>query len=222
MKVAADQRDRRQRRPGVERLLDDCRGRGVVMEHGGVVVDGRGLAPVLASSNRHDPPTDGGGPDATLDRDPSSPSSRFSSSVPSASSSMRCPRSSSMSSSMSSRPASTTPRRSPSAAARHRRRVSDSACHITQLAEQVDQLLHVAHEVAPGVVLVENVDEVLTRGPRPRRGREPGLGCARPGIRAARSLAFRESHNDSSRENAARSAGVGRDGGGGGSALRCS
>src|SRR5439155_12410482 len=52
--------------------------------------------------------------------------------------------------------------------------------HVAQLAEQVDELLHVAYEVTAGDVLVgDHVGQVVPRRPAVGEGEEPGVG--RPG-----------------------------------------
>ena len=66
--------------------------------------------------------------------------------------------------------AATTPRWQASAAARAVRRGLGIGRDVADLAEQVDALLHVAHEVAAGhLVVVEHVGEVVARRPVVRR-----------------------------------------------------
>ena len=97
-------------------------------------------------------------------------------------------------------PASTTPRSNASAAARQAAPVWGRGCDVAQLAQQVDELLHVAHEVATGEVLVEDVGQLLPRRPVPRRGREPRFGRSGLGCTAARrSDRLRRSESTSSR-----------------------
>ena len=75
--------------------------------------------------------------------------------------------------------AATTPRRHASAAARAVAAVSALGRDLGDLAQQVDDLLHVADEVAAGHLLVlEDVGEVVALHPRVDRGREAGIGPA--------------------------------------------
>ena len=69
-----------------------------------------------------------------------------------------------------------TGRRPPARSPRSRPSGATSA----SLAQEVDHLLHVAHEVAAGHLLVlEDVGEIVALGPRVDRGRESGVGPAR-------------------------------------------
>ncbi len=73
--------------------------------------------------------------------------------------------------------AATTPRNSRSAASAAARRVSACGATIGELAEQVDQLLHVAHEVAAGQLLrLDHLGEALTGRPGVGDGDERRVG----------------------------------------------
>ena len=113
--------------------------------------------------------------------------------------------------------AATTPRNSASAAWRARAAVAADRRDVADLAQQVDELLHVADEVAAGELLVlEHVVEVARPPPTRGRGaRSPGSGGRVGGRPASSSSAVSSSASRSRRWNRSRTVELGNHGSGG-------